>query len=477
MNDTVKLSETYLINLLELDDIGRNKYLSKFITIISNNGTNRIFSLDSEWGSGKTVFIKKLELLINYYSLYEDGKKIKDDNFISKKTELLDENIEKLEQLSKKEEYQKIKKMVKDVDINAVYFNAWEHDDESDPIISIIYEMVNKFNLLDSSKKIGTGNFVDNLKSLVTLLSVGKINIGTLINEMDLSESVRIKDKIKESIQELFDNMICENCNKLVIFIDELDRCKPDYTISFLEKINHYINDERIVIVLSTNIKELIHTIGVKYGNEFSAEKYLDKFIDEHLYLPEVSLESYLETFNNNISIGSSKWISIVMTHFMESNNLQMREINRYMGIMNHFKQYLETKEYWGERHLQIIDYLFLPYMVGLYSTMSIAYSNFNAGKGYEMLKEFVMKKSEIIRLCKYSLYDNDKDISDEKFFQDMKNYYDLIFKSKNKYDKIEIDISVGSYTINKSVFSKLYDNISLLGDIAEFQNNDLIEK
>ena len=476
MNDTIKLTEKYLVDLLELDDIGRNKFLSKFVKIIANNGINHFFSLDSDWGSGKTVFVKKLELLINYYSLYENGEKIKETNFISENTELCEQSIQRLEKLSKGEDYQKIKSTIRDADINAVYFNAWEHDDESDPIISIIYEMVNKFDLLDSSKIIGTGKFSENLTSIVNLISLGKLNMGTLIKETDLCENVRRKDKIKESLQELFNNMINENCNKLVIFIDELDRCKPDYAISLLEKINHYITDERIIIVLSTNIKELIHTIGVKYGNEFSAEKYLDKFIDEHLCLPKVSLENYLRTFNNNISVGSSKWISIVMTHFMEDNDLQMREINRFMEIMNHFNKYLENKEYYGERHLQIIDYLFLPYMVGLYSTTPISYHQFINGYEFEKLKNFIMSNSQIIRLCKYSLYDTDKEISDDKLCQDVKNYYNLIFKQKEKSSKINIVTTIDSYSIDKSEFSKLYDNISLLGDISEFQNNNLIE-
>ena len=51
-----------IIRLLENDDILRNKYLLSFLKIMNNNGKNRIFSLDGNWGSGKTIFVRKLEL-------------------------------------------------------------------------------------------------------------------------------------------------------------------------------------------------------------------------------------------------------------------------------------------------------------------------------------------------------------------------------------------------------------------------------
>lgn len=48
----------------------------------------------------------------------------------------------------------------------------------------------------------------------------------------------------------------------MVVFIDELDRCKPDYAIRLLERIKHYFGDERITFVLSLNMDELRCQIG-----------------------------------------------------------------------------------------------------------------------------------------------------------------------------------------------------------------------
>lgn len=120
MENLKKSEEKGIVELIELDDIRRNKYLNKFVKIICNNGANRIFSLDGAWGSGKTTFIKKIELLINYYSFYENGKKILNNNYINRKLELPEESIKKLEIISENEYYKQIKQMVRSNNLNAI---------------------------------------------------------------------------------------------------------------------------------------------------------------------------------------------------------------------------------------------------------------------------------------------------------------------------------------------------------------------
>ena len=466
MNINNNIKPEQLLELLENDDLRRNKYLYNFIKIISYNGYNQIISLDGEWGSGKTIFVKKLELLINYFSFYNESKKIDNKNYINKKTELNSEIVDRLSIIGRVEIYKNIKQIVKDTNINAIYFNAWEHDDEEDPIVSIIYEIVNNFNLVDSTKKLSTGNFAENLKSLINLLSLGNLSLGTLIDEKDLAASLRLKDDIKNSLNKVFNNIINGNCDKLVIFIDELDRCKPEYAINLLERIKHYINDDRIVIVLSTNIKELTHIISTKYGNGFSSEEYLDKFIDEKLYLPKVDLDDFLKTFENNIINNTKTWVSTVTKYFIEKNSLSMRQINRYMECMKHFEKYLSANYIPFERHLQIIDTLFLPYMVGLYNYSPTNYIMFISGKGENDFNNFVSGNEHVVEMCKYIFYGDASNIKKEDILNDLNKYYDLLFNERSAQAKIEINgIEIYKYSLQN-----IYDKISLLGDIANFE-------
>ena len=87
----------------------------------------------------------------------------------------------------------------------------------------------------------------------------------------ELTEEIRNKNQIKKLILTVFDSLISERCNHLIIIIDELDRCKPTYAVKLLERMRHYIFDNRITVLVSTNLKELQHTIKALYGTEFNS--------------------------------------------------------------------------------------------------------------------------------------------------------------------------------------------------------------
>ena len=85
----------------------------------------------------------------------------------------------------------------------------------------------------------------------------------------DILSAVKTEEDIKECVRDVFNDIIVEKAEKLVIFIDELDRCKPSFAIEMLERIKHYFDDERIIFVVSLNKEQLIHTISNYYGSEF----------------------------------------------------------------------------------------------------------------------------------------------------------------------------------------------------------------
>lgn len=326
-----------IIRLLENDDILRNKYLLSFLKIMNNNGKNRIFSLDGNWGSGKTIFVRKLELLIKYCYMYKN-KDIIWENIYSNTEQLLESDVEKLENLIKKDDYKEFDEIVKDNLINCVYFNAWEHDDEDDPMISIIYELIKKYNLFDETQSNSLTSVLDAVNILIKNGSLGKLDFNGIIKKENLAENIQKKDNIKKAINSTIDNLINEKCNKLIIFIDELDRCNPNYAVKLLERIKHYFTDERIVICVSTNLLELSNTISGMYGYNFSSSAYLDKFFDIRLELPKINIDKYIQTLDTILNDDRSAWFSLAIDSFIKSHNLQPREINRYLGCVKFFE-------------------------------------------------------------------------------------------------------------------------------------------
>ncbi|MFT3732986.1 MAG: P-loop NTPase fold protein [Hyphomicrobium sp.] len=88
----------------------------------------------------------------------------------------------------------------------------------------------------------------------------------------------------------------------LVVFVDELDRCRPSYAIELLEHIKHFFSVEGVVFVVATDRAQLKSTVKARYGSEFDADGYLRKFFDWWIRLPSPDFRRYanylVERFN-----------------------------------------------------------------------------------------------------------------------------------------------------------------------------------
>ena len=77
-----------------------------------------------------------------------------------------------------------------------------------------------------------------------------------------------------------------ESTGKVIILVDELDRCRPIYAIELLERVKHLFDTEGIVFVLGVDRKQLSHSVKALYGATFDAAGYLRRFIDIDYKLP-----------------------------------------------------------------------------------------------------------------------------------------------------------------------------------------------
>ena len=66
----------------------------------------------------------------------------------------------------------------------------------------------------------------------------------------------------------------------LVVMIDELDRCRPDFALSILEVLKHFFGTSSIHFVLITNLNHLTSSVNNRYGTGESSIEYIQKFYD-----------------------------------------------------------------------------------------------------------------------------------------------------------------------------------------------------
>jgi KAP family P-loop domain len=93
--------------------------------------------------------------------------------------------------------------------------------------------------------------------------------------------------QLKSSLVELTADIEDKKGQTLVIVIDELDRCRPDYALGLLETIKHFFSVPKVHFVLGVNLRALQDSVRARYGAMDNAHEYLRRFINLTVKLPE----------------------------------------------------------------------------------------------------------------------------------------------------------------------------------------------
>ncbi|MBJ3783539.1 KAP family P-loop NTPase fold protein [Devosia sediminis] len=71
-----------------------------------------------------------------------------------------------------------------------------------------------------------------------------------------------------------------DKVNPLVFIIDELDRCRPIFALSVLERIKHFMSVPNVHFVLGVHMGQLEASVRAVYGSDIDAQAYLQKFVN-----------------------------------------------------------------------------------------------------------------------------------------------------------------------------------------------------
>lgn len=270
------------------DILSRQPYLDLLKSIITNQRDNSFgysFAIDGEWGCGKTWILNELE-----------------------------------------------KQLVEDLENKYLIFhyNAWKNDFYEEPLVAILSVIVETLKKQKQSLKEKEANSKIILSSISTLTKVAS----SIIEKKYNINPNEIIDSIKESVKAIIDvklsksdfNQILPLENALfqiksiiqklsekfhiILIVDELDRCLPEYAIKILERLHHVCDGIPVIQVLAINKRHLADCISSVFGKNYIkkdnvdsnnilfAESYLEKFVDISIPLSSGNLDSRLEILN-----------------------------------------------------------------------------------------------------------------------------------------------------------------------------------
>ena len=441
-------------NSLINDSIGRGEFVRQFVKMLNAIEDNCTIALEGNWGSGKTFFVKQVKMVLDAHNpnyqpvngfLTEERRKIIKEKCSEFNTE--DGSTELKPQL-------------------CVYYDAWQNDNDEDPILSLVYSIVKETGSDFSLSKKSTFDSCSELINLVCDKDISKlINVLKGENPLDLIRKTKDEaDKVSEFLQSL----LPEVGERLIVFVDELDRCKPSYAVKLLERIKHYFLDEEITFVFSVNINELQHTIKKHYGSDFDATRYLDRFFDLRATLPKFDLEKYYANIGFELN---EKMFNYVCASVINKYQFEMRNIAKYIRLA---KMAVPKSVRKGDMlfvpeksALFIYNIYVIPIMIGLKLTDAKRFENFVNGKDCTPLldfqKCFSMGCFADLAFERYEKSSNDKAAAIEK---KIKEIYDAIFVEKYEDESYRL---IGDMYFDKKTKDSVMCIAGLMSSSASF--------
>lgn len=269
-----------------------------------------------------------------------------------------------------------------------VYYDAWENDNDEDPILSLVYSILNS---VDTDYSYRDSSFVKTAASIMEVFTGKDWNqiIEGLKGENPL-DGLKQSKNIESKVSEFLQTLLPEKGNRLIVFIDELDRCKPSFAVRLLERIKHYFTDDSITFVFSVNINELQHTIRKHYGDGFDGSRYLDRFFDLRISLPAPDMDKYFRSLAFNDTYYT---YDVVCGAIIKKYHFELREIAKFLRIAK-IAAYEPTHDdrgrfsFSGGRATEFCLLYIVPIMIALKLHNTKRYMDFIEGRDYTPLED-----------------------------------------------------------------------------------------
>lgn len=273
-----------------------------------------------------------------------------------------------------------------------IYFDSWLYDNHTNALMALLMVAIKQCNKYIN---ISLDNGI--MKKVASILDSVQFwkssNWSNLLEECEtkniLEETLLLED-VRQKVKDIFNDILVEEADKLVFFIDELDRCRPTFAIEMLECIKHYFEDDRIIFIMSVNKSQLIHTITKYYGNNFNSSLYLTKFFDISIQLPKANTTDYFKMLD--ISCDSFRLIKKFAAELQKYYALSLRDTTNYFQKICSIH-----RKYYGEIETCGLLIIFFPILC-IFDIIDVTIKNrILSGNGFDFVEK-IIEENESVR-------------------------------------------------------------------------------
>lgn len=265
------------------DHLSRQPFINLLKNIIVNQSSNKngfSVAIDGDWGSGKTWILDALE------------SQLPNDEYL------------------------------------IFHYNAWENDFYEEPLVALLSVMLESLRQIKKVTEIdGKANVVSSsiltLSKIVGVITEKKLGVNlsdtfdaikntnaalhdAALTDEDFNTLLPLSNALKQ-VRKVLSELNSDF--KIILVVDELDRCLPEYAIKVLERLHHVCNKMPVFQIIAIDKSNLSDSICKVFGKNFSnpssqhnvmqfADSYLQKFIDISVPLSNGKPNKSLEVMN-----------------------------------------------------------------------------------------------------------------------------------------------------------------------------------
>jgi len=279
----------------EFDSLSRT-----IANIIRNSIPHFTIGIYGEWGTGKTTLMKSIEK-----NLTNENPQGKEQTFLP------------------------------------IWFNAWKYEREENlASVSLMktvgYAMANHSIFDQLSKTIFKGLTIvgKDVMQQIAIQAVSKkreLADEEIEEKMDYLNTLYRDSVYYEGLEKIHQQMESVRSelgdHRVVIFIDDLDRCSPIKALEVLESIKLFLDIEGFVFVIGLSHKTVTQLITQAYKlTGIKGDDYIKKIIQIPIKIPSWSKESMIDLINNSIA----SRLNSDYTKFLQQNSGMIAKIVDY---------------------------------------------------------------------------------------------------------------------------------------------------
>jgi len=337
----------------QVEQLGYETFALKTRQLILNADTPIAMTISGRWGAGKTSMLRTLMGSLG--------------------------GVECKTQLSQLEKLPSSLRINGNNNTWTVWFNPWQYQHEPNPLIPLLHEIRNQIRLMATLKKgakeITVDAFDIAIRSLGSLIDNGinmlfmrkVVDIGQRWNEnIDKQQDQRAKAHFTDPVdaQRFFQefekaiNLVVGEKGRLVIFIDDLDRCSDHTTFALLEQIKLYLASKHCVFVFGLDrihVEAAVARAG--HYNLSEARQYVEKIFQARLYLPHpkpTHLAGFVKTQLKQLGLDDA-----LQEKLQENIPTNPRVIKNLLNGYSQYRQLLEEEQVDDEQSVMMFLFRF----------------------------------------------------------------------------------------------------------------------